>query len=300
MRSLLLTALDPLEPMTDALHGVVSQAEEQARKGDAKGAAALLTDYLEAHPKETHPYPYYDAGYFLHQTGAHGAAVDYLKKAVEQNPCFNEAWQLLAALYQEADEDRKAGEAMEKAASITRDPDMWLQSAVLYLNGGEPEEALAALKHLQYLRPEKAEWHVAAARAHQELKQNAGAAEEMARAYALSGHPEHLYQCAVLWLDAEKPARALPLLRQLTEMPTPESRWFVALSNALKAMKKKRRRPKPWKRPPLSAGIPTSGFGRPGFGWMPTAPKKPFACWRNYLNGRSLGWNGWRLWPIPI
>ena len=47
----------PMEPMTEALHAVVSQAEEQAGKGDAKGAADLLIAYLEAHPKETHSVP---------------------------------------------------------------------------------------------------------------------------------------------------------------------------------------------------------------------------------------------------
>ena len=116
---------------------------------------------------------------------------------------------------------------------------MWHQSAVLYLNGGRPEEALAALKHLQHVRPKKAEWHVAAARAHQELKQNAGAAEDMARAYALTKDPEQLYQCAVFRLDADQPAQALPLLKQLTEMPGPRPQWFVALANALKGLKKK-------------------------------------------------------------
>gem|GEM_PF-1137697 len=228
-----------LPPMSEALHAVVDQAEKRSGDGDAAGAAEVLTGYIEAHPGESHPYPYYDAGYFLHQAGKRDAAVDCLQNAVRLNPCFHEAWQLLAALYQEAGEMAEAAEALEKAAAITQDPETWHQTAVLYLDAGHPQKALVVLKKLHRPGPRQADGYVAEARAHQDLKDPIKAAEAMASAYAISKDPEHLYQCAVFWLEAGKPARALPLLKELTDKNAPEAHWLVALSNTLKALKKK-------------------------------------------------------------
>ncbi|MFO7599218.1 MAG: hypothetical protein R6X27_05340, partial [Candidatus Desulfacyla sp.] len=228
-----------LPPMSEALHAVVDQAEKRAGDGDAAGAASILTGYLEAHPGETHPYPYYDAGFFLHQAGKRDAAVDCLQKAVRLAPCFHEAWQLLAALYQEAGEMAEAAEALEKAAAVTQDPETWHQTAVLWLDAGHPQKALVVLKKIHRAGSRQADGYVAEARAHQDLKDPVKAAEAMASAYAVSKDPEHLYQCAVFWLEAGKPARALPLLKELTDKDAPESHWLVALSNTLKALKKK-------------------------------------------------------------
>ncbi|MCF8144098.1 MAG: tetratricopeptide repeat protein [Deltaproteobacteria bacterium] len=228
-----------IPPMSEALHDVVDHAEIRAGDGDAAGAAAVLTGWIEAHPGETHPYPYYDAGYFLHQDGKRDAALDCLQKAVRLNPCFHEAWQLLAALYQEAGEMAEAAGALEKAAAVTQDPETWHQTAVLWLDAGLPQKALAVLKKLHRAGPRQVDGYVAEAHAHQDLKDPVKAAEAMASAYAISKDPEHLYQCAVFWLEAGKPARALPLLKALTDGDAPESHWLVALSNTLKALKKK-------------------------------------------------------------
>jgi len=225
--------------MPESLYSVVTRAEELGETGQAQAAAGILTRYLEAHPKEGHPYPYYDAGYFLQQAGKPEAAVGYVQKAVKLNPCFGEAWQLLASLYRAAGERERAAMALEKAAGILKDPDTRYQTAVLWIEADEPEKALALLKPLHKVCPTKAEWYVATARAHQALKANGKAAEAMASAYALSKDPEQLYQCAVFWLEDEKPARALPLLQQLTNTDAPKSHWLVALSNSLKALKKK-------------------------------------------------------------
>jgi len=226
-------------PLSAVLHGIVSRAEESGASGDAAAAATLLTDYLTAHPEETHPYPYYDAGYFLHQAGKSDQATAYLEKAVKLNPCFHEAWQLLAALYQTAGDMEAAAKSLEKGAALTKDPQIWYQAGVLWVEAGEPKKALAVLGRVPREQRQTADWQVAMARAHQDLKQYDKAAEAMASAHALSKDPEHQYQCAVFWLKADIPAKALPLLRQLTEGPSPDSSWLVALSEALKALQKK-------------------------------------------------------------
>ncbi len=227
------------EPMSEALHLVVIEAESVAKAGDFKDAAAIVENYLETHTGETHPYPYYDAGYFLHRAGNCHAAMGYLRKAVRLNPCFTEAWQLLASLHQEAGQFKQAATALEKAAAITKAPRIWYQTAVLWLEAGFPKKTLAALATLRHERRKEPDWYVAAARAHQDLKQSGRAAEAFASAYALSQDPEHLYQCAVFWLEAEDPGKALPLLKQLTRSTSPKSHWLVALSNTLKVLKKK-------------------------------------------------------------
>jgi len=228
-----------LPPIPAALHSLITRAEKLGETGNARGAADLLSDYLDAHPQETHPYPFYDAGYFLKQAGRPDLAVGYVQKAVSLNPCFGEAWQFLGALYQTAGQLDQAAMALEKAADILKDPDVRYQAAILFLQAHEPEKVLEALKPLYTARPQKAEWHLAAARAHEAREAHVEAAEAMASAHALSGDPEQLYQCAVFWLRAEKPARALPLLKQLTKTGAPKSHWLVALSNALKALKNK-------------------------------------------------------------
>ncbi|MFO7985384.1 MAG: tetratricopeptide repeat protein [Desulfatiglandaceae bacterium] len=228
-----------LAPMAEALHAVVNKAERTAKTGDVARAARILTDYLETHTQETHPYPYYDAGYFLHQAGKSDAAIDYLQKAVTLNPCFVEAWQFLASVHQETEQPQKAAAALEKAASMTQDSELWYQAAILWLNAERPKAALIALEKVSSEQQETSDWYVATARARQGLEENVKAAQAMASAYALSKDPEMLYQCAVFWMEAGKPGQALPLLQQLTEMDAPESHWLVALSNALKALEKK-------------------------------------------------------------
>ncbi|MFP3911339.1 MAG: tetratricopeptide repeat protein, partial [Desulfobacteraceae bacterium] len=225
--------------MDKALHRVVSQAEKAADAGDAARAAQILAQYLETHTAETHPYPYYDVAYFLYQSGKTDAAIDYLRKAVRLNPCFVEAWQLLASLYQGTERFRKAADALEQAAAITNDPELWYQTAVLWLNGEQAEKALAGLEKVPSPHRKTSTWHVAAARAHHLLEDPVKAAQAMASAHSLSKDPEQLYQCAVFWMDAGKPGKALPLLRQLTGKDDPKAHWLVALSNTLKALQEK-------------------------------------------------------------
>ena len=212
---------DPI-PLPEALHAVIMEAEQASERDDFPAAAAIVEAYLERHKGETHPYPYYEAGYFLHKAGRREAAVEYLQKAVGLDPCFTEAWQLMASIHQEAGQSGRAATALEKAADTAEDPELWYQTAVLWLDAGIPKKALNALAKLRDRRPGQADWHVAAARAHQELKQSAGAAEAMISAHALSQDPEHLYQAALFWLEAEKPGQALPLLRKLTGTPSPK------------------------------------------------------------------------------
>ena len=228
-----------VEPMSQALHAEISRAEKAAEAKDFLGAAQIVEAYLQKHTNESHPYPYYEAGYFFHKAGKRDAAIGRLEKAVKLNPCFQEAWQLLAVIHQTSKQYKEAAAALQKAATITASPGMWYQTAVLWLDADSPGKALTILGRLNSGRKKEADWHIAAARAHQMMKQNARAAKAFESAYALSKDPEHLYQCAVAWLEAGDSAKALPPLRKLSKRKEPKSHWLVALSNALKAQKKK-------------------------------------------------------------
>jgi len=57
------------------------------------------------------------------------------------------------------------------------------------------------------------------------------AAQAMERAAQISGTPDHLYRAARLWLRADRPKRALPLLERLAQSPSPSAEWVIALSN---------------------------------------------------------------------
>ena len=228
-----------VEPMSQALHAVISRAEKAAEAKDFLGAARIVEVYLQKHTNESHPYPYYEAGYFFHKAGKRDAAVGRLEKAVKLNPCFQEAWQLLAVIHQASKQYKEAAAALQKVATITASPGIWYQTAVLWLDADSPGKALTILGRLNSGRKKEADWYVATARAHQMMKRNARAAKAFESAYALSKDPEHLYQCAVAWLEAGDSAKALPPLRQLSKQSAPKSHWLVALSNALKAQKKK-------------------------------------------------------------
>jgi tetratricopeptide (TPR) repeat protein len=56
------------------------------------------------------------------------------------------------------------------------------------------------------------------------------AAEAMEQAAGISQKPDHFYMAAGLWLQAEKPRKALPLLEDLAKRPRPEARWLALLS----------------------------------------------------------------------
>ncbi len=54
----------------------------------------------------------------------------------------------------------------------------------------------------------------------------------MERAARISDKPDHWPRASQLWLQAENPEKALPLLKQLPARPDPEGAWLATLSSA--------------------------------------------------------------------
>ena len=215
--------------MSESLNAVILGAEKAEKKGDLARAASLVVEYLKTHKNETHSYPFYGAGYYFHGIADYTESKNYLKKAVQLNPCFKEAWRLLASSYQETGEDRAAAGALEKCAGIDDEAHLWYQTAVLWLKAGDPKKALKIFERLKARGPMKPQWLAALSIAQKALKKKEAAAESMERAAHLSRDPSLIFQAAFLWLDADHPEKALPLLKKLANRRHPKNEWLLTL-----------------------------------------------------------------------
>ncbi len=236
-------AVEPCQQEAPALpadmHDAVAEAESIAESGDYARADNRLSAWLKDYKGEPFAYPYYDLGFFRYRAGMPGKAVDPLETAVRINPCFAEAWQLLATVHYEKGGYKRAAEAMERAADLTASADMLYQSAIFRIKAGQPDKAVEILGPLLRSKNADVDWLIAMASAQIALKKPSRAASAMQSAAGKSGDPDHLYQAALLWLEAEDPKTALPLLQSLAKRPSPQAEWLVALSDTLGKLDKK-------------------------------------------------------------
>ncbi len=227
------------ESLPADLHDAVTRAEEIADRGEFGKAAESLSKYLKTYQGKAYSYPHYDLGWFRYKAKQLKSAVPPLRMAVKIKPDFIEAWQLLAAVHHESGRPGSAAEAMERAAALTHKAELKYQAAVFRLKAGQEQKAAKLLAPLLKDKNAPADWFIAMADIRRTLKQPDRAASAMAAAAKRSGQADHQYQAALLWLEAQKPKMALPLLQSLAKRKNPRSEWLVALSNTLQKMKKK-------------------------------------------------------------
>lgn len=225
------------EVLPAALHDAVVKAEKTASTGHYKKAFDDLALYLKEHPDQDFAYPYYDLGYFKYQSGQLKTAIEPLKKAVKRNPCFTEAWQLLAKVYHEIKMPEPAADAMAHAASLSGDMQMQYQTALLWMEAEKPQKALPILDTLAKEKKPRSEWLVALSNALQALKKKKETAEAMERAARMSNRPDLMFHAAWLWLEAEQPKNALELLKILSKQKKPKIEWLLVLANTCVTLK---------------------------------------------------------------
>ncbi len=291
----------PREPevLPAALHEAVAGAEKIAEGGDYAKAADVLNRRLQKHPDGVLAYPYYDLGYFHHKAGEFDAAVKNLNIAVKRNPCFSEAWQLLAAARHDGGRFKQAARAMERAASLTGDAEMHYQAAVFRLRAGQPKQAVGILEPLLEKKRPAPDWFVAMANARRDLKQPDRAADAMASAARISGDVEFRYEAALLWLEAKSPKKALPLLQSLAKESSPRPEWLVAMSNALQALKKKEETARAMERAARISGNPDLLF-HAAWLWMEAdRPKKALPLLRK-LSGKKKPKTNWLIALVSV
>ncbi|MDZ7695835.1 MAG: tetratricopeptide repeat protein [Deltaproteobacteria bacterium] len=113
----------------------------------------------------------------------------------------------------------------------------------------------------------KAEWLVGLSETYVMLKHWVHAAQAMERAAQISEKPDHTFRAARLWLAADRPDEALPLLQTLTQGPSPLGKWFVALSNCYLMLNQEKEAARAMEQ---AAGITRTGkhYYRAGMLWL--------------------------------
>ena len=215
-------------PLAPALHAALSRAEKLAETGDNAGAANLLARVIESGTGKGHPYAYYDLGYFYYRQTESAKAATALNRALEMAPCFVEAWRLLAAVHQENDRPAPAAGALEKAAALSGCPEDRFHAALLWRDAKRPAKALGVLENLAAGPAPRTEWLLALAHTLLALDRTADAAAAMERVAAADPAPEHLYNAAALWQQADRTERALTLWARLGRRGRPGYEWLAA------------------------------------------------------------------------
>lgn len=237
--------LSQFRKLPPELRLALGKAESFAEKKLFTEARDGLVKYAAAHPFEKHPLFFYELGYFCHCSGDTIGALANLQKAVESEPNFKDAWQLLGIAWQESgnlyrkdnkkdklkrlSDMQKGALAMDKAAQLTKDNNLWYQCALMWLEGDKPRKALVILEKLGQGESPKQEWLVAQSEAFKVLRMNQKTAETMEKAARVKNDPALLYHAAWLWVDLGKSRRALPLLQLLAEKKKPEKNWLLLL-----------------------------------------------------------------------
>ncbi len=126
----------------------------------------------------------------------------------------------------------KTAEAMEKAARVQNNPELLFHAAYLWNELEKPKRALPLLKILVTGKNPQKNWFLLLAAVYNTLNQYANAAMAFERVVEIDPAPDYLYNCGVLWLQAEKPDNALKSLLRLADVEPPKADWFVATAQA--------------------------------------------------------------------
>ncbi len=138
----------------------------------------------------------------------------------------------LSAALQALKNTEETAEAMEKAARVQNNPELLFHAAYLWNELDKPKRALPLLKILTEKKKPEKNWLLLLAAVYNTLHQHANAAMAFERVIEIDPAPDHLYNCGVLWLQAEKPDKALTSLLRLADVQPPKADWFVATAQA--------------------------------------------------------------------
>jgi tetratricopeptide (TPR) repeat protein len=190
-------------------------------------AAAVMETVIR---RDARPEYLYNGGLLWLQADQAGKALPHLRRLADL-PAPKAEWLIaLGQAWLNTGDVPKAAEATERAARISGKPGHAYRAGVLRLQLEQADAALVWLQPLQQHRHPKADWLIALARARILKKDYPAAAIAMEQAAAISGNQDHYFQAAQLWLQADRPRKALPLLKQLAATPKPKGDWLIALA----------------------------------------------------------------------
>ncbi len=131
---------------------LVSLAEAYAAKGDMGSARSTLQRLMKLEPES--PLGYFQMARLEMFQKKPQEAAKYLQEALQKNPNFIEAAQLLVGIYQESDQLPKALEAVDKLLARSPDnPYLHQLKGEIYLLQKKPEAAATALEKAVTLNP---------------------------------------------------------------------------------------------------------------------------------------------------
>ncbi|WP_028581542.1 tetratricopeptide repeat protein [Desulfogranum japonicum] len=126
----------------------------------------------------------------------------------------------------------KTAEAMEKAARVGNNPELLFHAAYLWNELDKPKRALPLLKILAEQKDPGKNCFLLMAAVYNTLDQHANAAMAFERVIEIDPAPDYLYNCGVLWLQAEQPDKALQNLLRLADIQPLKADWLVAMAQA--------------------------------------------------------------------
>ncbi len=207
-------------------HAGLLLATALRRLGDS-GAAAPVVESLAAGKAES-PVMQLELGRSLAAAGRAEEAIGALRKSIELDPNFADAWRELAALYF-ANGDRRGGDAAHLTyESLAHEP-FALKDARVALTEGRLGAAADMLSvHLQRQPSDAVAWRLNA-EAVGRLGNAESAERSLHQSLALApGYAAARYDLAVLLLSQERVDEALPLIDRLLEA-APQDPCFLAL-----------------------------------------------------------------------
>ena len=228
---------DP-SPVSQELHSVLTHAEKEMEKGRNEKALRLLGDYTRKNASDTHPQLPFLKGLIQYGLKHFKDSESSFKEAINRDPCFGEAWQNLAAVYNRQDRSAEAAEAMEKAFSLIKpeNPALLYQAAVFQLMAKETKKAISMLKGLCARPNPSPQWRATLAHVLERLEKNDKAAKVLASKNAVRKTYANSFRSALLHLKDDAPQKALPILEKLAANANPNAQWLMALASTLERL----------------------------------------------------------------
>lgn len=202
----------------------------------AEAAEAMEKAFSLLRPEN--PELQYQTAVFLIMAKEPEKAIFLLQKLVQRPKAKRQWFLLLADTLKKQKKTREAAMVLQNAAKRFKTPALQYQAALLYVHGKAPRKALPLLKEITAGPNPKVEWFEALSHVYASLSQPKNAAKSMERAIRLKPDSSRKYRAACLWIKADQPKKALPLLKEICTTKKPPSQWRTSLAHVLESLGK--------------------------------------------------------------
>jgi predicted Zn-dependent protease len=180
----------------------------------------------------------YQAAVFWIMAKNPNKGIPLLQKLVLMPNAKRQWFLLLADTLKKQKNTGKAAIVLQNAAKRFKDPELQYQAALLHVHAGRARKALPLLKGLTTGPKPKVEWFEALSHVYVSLSQPKKAAKSMEKAARLKPNSSRKYRAACLWIKADQPQKALPLLKQICATKNPSTQWRASLAHVLESLGK--------------------------------------------------------------